>query len=113
METICLFVTVGLIMAVLFVGIGVCIGRLDKGELDRNRDLDSDISIGDGNRVSDNGCDKQMDAEEVINGLQDLRMALSEHEKEYLDYACDCVSRIDKLQKMIRRVQENGNSENN
>ncbi len=86
-------------MAVLFVGIGVCIGRLDKGELDRHRDLDSDISIGDGNRVSDNGCDKQMDAEEVINGLQDLRMALSYKEKEYLDYACECVEKVANLER--------------
>ena len=101
METICLFVTVGLVMAVLFVGIGVCIGRMDKDEFSGRRGLDSDISIGDGDRVSDNGFDKQMDAEEVINGLQYLRMSLSPKEKEYLDYACECVEKIERLNKYI------------
>ncbi|MBQ1296181.1 MAG: hypothetical protein IIY21_19195 [Clostridiales bacterium] len=48
----------------------------------------------------------QFDAEEVVNGLQTVRMALSRCEKEYLDYACECVLIVDKLQKMIEEVRK-------
>ena len=50
---------------------------------------------------------KQMDAEEVINGLQNLRMSLSWHEKEYLDYACGCVYKVDVLTKFIEQYEGN------
>lgn len=47
------------------------------------------------------------DAEEVINGLQNLRMSLSWHEKEYLDYACECVYKVDVLTKLIEQYEGN------
>ena len=58
---------------------------------------------------------KKMDAEEVVIGLQTVRMPLSRCEKEYLDYACECVLRIDKLQKMIDKVRngEGGKEDDN
>ena len=56
---------------------------------------------------------KKMDAEEVVIGLQTVRMPLSRCEKEYLDYACECVLRIGELQKMVDRVREGGNEDDN
>lgn len=47
---------------------------------------------------------KKFDAEEVVIGLQTIRMPLSRCEKEYLDYACDCVRIIGELQKIIEKA---------
>ena len=101
MEIIAVCATIGLLIGFALIGVGVIIGGMDKRKLNGTNNDDDCISIGDGDRVSDNGFDKQMDAEEVINGLQYLRMSLSPKEKEYLDYACECVEKIERLNKYI------------
>ena len=99
MEIYYFYITLGMIMATLFVGIGVGIGRLDKREHSERGNMDDNIPVGDGNRSGNNGHTERMDAEEVIDGLQDLRMALSRREQEYLDYACECVLKVENLER--------------
>jgi hypothetical protein len=98
-------------MAVCLVGIGVQLGRSDKGE--SNGDTDNRVCVPDGdrNRGSDIGHDSQIDPEEVIAGLQNLRMALSRNEKEWIDYACDCIQRINELQQIVREAREDDNDD--
>lgn len=55
-------------------------------------------------RSGDNRRDEHVDAEEVINGLQNIRMALSRNEREYLDYACECVLVREKLLEYYARL---------
>ena len=85
METGCIGFLLGALTSIVFVGIGVCFNRMDNRE---HNDQNS-------------GYIERMDAEEVINGLQTIRMGLSRQEKEYLDYAIECVLKIQKLQRMI------------
>ena len=68
---------------------------------DKLHGCDSDMRIYVPSRDRDRGrrdrCPEQVDAEEVVNGLQALRMALSPAEKEYLDYACECVLIVERI----------------
>ena len=71
---------------------GVIIGdMLDEREHDNDNDMRVYVPSRDRNRSGYHGCDQFFDAEEVVNGLQTVRMALSQREKEYLDYACESV----------------------
>ena len=99
-------ITLSLIMAVLLVGIGVTIGRNDKGESDGDSDTRIYVSSRDRDRSGNNGSNKRMEAEEVINGLQTIRMAASRQEKEYIDYACECVVIREKIfDKLIENMK--------
>lgn len=84
-------ITLGLIMAVLLVGIGVQIGKYDKefptGDDDvklyvRNRNRDR-------NRGGDHGQLEQMDPEEVTNILYLFRIGATAREKQVIDYLID------------------------
>ena len=83
----------GALMAIMFVGIGVVLDRFGKDDPKGQCELDNDIRVyvpcRNRNRGGDNTGVERLDAEEVINGLASLRMALSAQEKEYLDYACE------------------------
>ena len=99
-----------MIMAVLLVGIGVALGRMDKddnrgqcGADNHSNDMSDDRSR---DRSSNDGCLEQMDAEEVINGLQNLRMAASRTEKEYLDHAMVCVDQVARIEKYIKEHED-------
>ena len=88
--------------------LGLIVGVMISGMVKREHDNDTDTRVyipsRDRDRSGNNGRDEQMehkDAEEVINGLQTLRMALSQKEKEYLDYALKCVQTIQRLQRMV------------
>lgn len=73
------------IMAVLLVGIGVQIGRSDKGESDG----DNDIKLYVRNRDRDRSSVVRYSPEEVTSVLTVLRMGASEHEKQVIDYLMD------------------------
>jgi len=102
----CFGIFAGMIIAVIFIAGGALYAR----NTEKSNDLDSDCRIyvpcRDRDRRGNQSVLERMDAEEVIIGLQHLRMALSRSEKEYLDYACDCVLRISELRKMIEERRE-------
>ena len=88
METFCLFATVGMIMATLFVGIGVIIGDAHRCNKEQCGRLDNCRFLSDGgnrNRSRDNGSDIP-DREEIENVLYVLRLGASETEKKVIDY---------------------------
>jgi hypothetical protein len=89
MEINIFYITLTAIMAVLLVGIGVQIGRNDKGE--SNGDTDNRVCVPDGDRdrSGNNGRNKRMEAEEITSVLSVLRMGASAHEKEVIDYLMD------------------------
>lgn len=82
-------ITLSLIMAVLLVGIGVQIGRGDKGKLDGDNDTDIHIPDRDRSGGSDHGQLEQMDPEEIISVLYLLRIGASSREKQVIDYLID------------------------
>ena len=88
---------------------GFLLGRAARNH-DRRCKADSDIRLyiparcrG---RGGDNRCVEQVDDEQVINGLQNLRMSLSQQEREYLDYACERVLKCSRLNKWIEESEE-------
>ena len=107
MEMFCFGIFAGMILAVIFIAGGAVYASRDTK---RTNDVDSDCRVyvpcRDRDRSGNRSVLERMDAEEVIIGLQHLRMALSRSEKEYLDYACDCVLRISELRKMIEERRE-------
>ena len=110
MEVIILCVTITSIMAIMLVGIGVTLARMDKDDNHRqcgadnhSNDLSDDRSR---DWSSNDGCPEQMDAEEVINGLQNLRMSASRTEKEYLDRAMVCVNQVARIEKYIKEHED-------
>lgn len=82
-------ITLTAIMAVILVGIGVQLGRADKGE--SNGDSDNRVCVPDGdrNRGSDNGQLEQMDPEEVTAVLYLFRIGATSREKQVIDYLID------------------------
>lgn len=111
MEVIILCVTITSIMAIMLVGIGVSLARMDKDDCKRqcgadnhSNDMSDDRSR---DRSSNDGCNQQMDAEEVINTIQTIRVGASQTEKEALDYACECIYIRDRLLKYINEVKNN------
>lgn len=97
---------------------GVIVSVVNFGMDERERDSDNDMRIyvpsRSRNRGGDNGRDKRMETEEVINGLQTIRMAASRQEKEYIDYACECVAIREKIfDKLIENMKGEKNEERN
>ena len=90
--------------AVFGLIVGVLISVLVKRESDDDSDIRVYVPSRDRDRSGDNGDIESMDAEEVINGLQNIRMALSRNEKEYLDYACECILIREKLLEYYARL---------
>jgi hypothetical protein len=82
-------ITLSLVMAVILVGIGVQIGRGDKGELNNDSDVRIYIPDRDRHRGSDHGQLEQMDPEEIISVLYLLRIGASSREKQVIDYLID------------------------
>lgn len=52
-----------------------------------------------------NRSNSAMDAEEVISGLQSIRIPLSRQEQEYIDYACKCVEKVERVYAFINGVK--------
>lgn len=108
-------VMVGSLLTGLVIGafIGIVGDRLDDGHNQRQHGddncSDNDTPVRDGDRSCDHRVDTQLEAEEVTSGLQNLRMALGRKEKEYLDYALDCVERIEELKKLIKDARRGAN----
>lgn len=104
--SMCICLAVGALIVFVSIGIGVSYGRCDKGQHDSDSDIRIYIPMRDRNRCGNNGSNKRMEAEEVINGLQIIRMAASRQEKEYIDYACECVALREKiLDKLIENMK--------
>jgi hypothetical protein len=82
-------ITLGLIMAVLLVGIGVQIGRSDSRQLNDDSDVRIYVPDRDRNRGSDYGQPQQMDPEEVTNILYLFRIGATAREKQVIDYLID------------------------
>lgn len=89
MEWGCMGFLLGALTAIVFVGIGVCIGRNDKGESNGDTDNRVCVHCGDWNRSSDHGQPQQMDPEEVTAVLYLLRIGASSREKQVIDYLID------------------------
>ena len=103
-------VGIGMIISTVLVGLGVEIGQRHHTDV---LDADSDTLVyvphRDRDRGGGDGQDKQMDAQEVVNALQTIRMALSRTEKEAIDYAVECVVIREKLLRHIEQVQRGDN----
>lgn len=82
-------ITLTAIMAVLLVGIGVQIGRNDKGESNGDTDNRVCVHCGDWNRSRDHGHTEPMEPEEIISVLYLLRIGASSREKQVIDYLID------------------------
>lgn len=82
-------ITLTAIMAVLLVGIGVQLGRSDKGQLNDDSDIRIYIPDRDRNRSGNNGQPQQMDPEEVTAVLYLFRIGASSREKQVIDYLID------------------------
>lgn len=88
-EMLTLYIIIGMFISVILIGLGVSYGKYG-GESDYKDVLDEEEEE-----------DITSKEEEVISGLQTVRMGLTRQEKEYLDYAVDCVYRIGQLKQMI------------
>ena len=93
-EMMTLYIIIGMVISVILIGLGVNYGKYGK-ESDYHDYLDDEEEE-----------DIPSKEEEVISGLQVVRMGLSSQEKEYLDYAVDCVCRIGQLKQMIAERSE-------
>ena len=98
MEVIIFCVTITMIMAIMLVGIGVSLARMDKDDCKRqcradnhSNDMFDDRSR---DRSSNDGCPEQMDAEEVISILETLRLGSGRTEREAIDYATACIREV-------------------
>ena len=101
----------GWIIAIIFIGAGALINdKSNDRNTKRKLDDDSDVHIYIPKRskcwISNNRYVKQIDSEEIINGLQKLQKSTSLQEKIYLNYACNCVKKINDLQNIIKEVRE-------
>lgn len=108
--------SIGFLLGAICCLFGALVGRLsgdgdDKGKPDDDSDMRMYIPSRNRSGSGNNGNVKRMDAEEVVAGLGSLRMALSSKEKEYLDYACECVMTIKNLRGIVdeRRNQDDNN----
>ena len=87
MEIIVFCITLSLVMAVLLVGIGVTIGRCDKGELDG----DNDIKLYVRNRNRDRSSVGRYSAEEMIFVLNNIKRLTRGWEREILEGIIDYI----------------------
>lgn len=81
MEMGCIGFLLGALVAIVFVGIGVCFGRLDKGKL--SGDSNSDV-----HNPSDDREYRSVDrhtTEEMIQVLEVLRLGACRHERQILN----------------------------
>ena len=86
--SICLCLTVGALICFVFTGIGVCYGRYDKEQPNRDSDIRIYIPVRHRNR-SGNKRDSPPDAREIVDVLYMLRIAASSREKKVIDYLID------------------------
>ena len=92
MEMGCIGFLIGAIVCLVFVGIGVCFGRNDKGNIDGKLCDDSDMRLYVFNRHRDRGSnqrDNPPDTKEITDVLYMLRIAASQREKRVIDYLID------------------------
>ena len=91
-EGVCIGFLLGAIVCLVFVGIGVCFGRADKGtdkgELCDDTDIRVYIPVRRRGGCGDNGSDLPT-RQEVENVLRTLRMSACWTEKRVLDYLLD------------------------
>ena len=87
MEVVIICVTIGMVISVFFIGIGVVIGGMDKGQLNDNSD--SGLYIDRADSECD-GMDRHIPSPELIEMvLYNLRIVASQTEKEVIDYLLD------------------------
>jgi len=117
METIIFSATIGLILAIVFVGIGVAIGRNDKrvhkttlrrcdnsSHVCDRAPIMPDNNLGEYHEPVDCGQNLELDpkAEEMTIRLQTMRALANRTEKETIDYAIECVA----VRNMLERFFE-------
>ena len=102
------YIAIGFLAGALFAAIMILImtgGLHDMGKAERNGNTDSL----DTDNVADRdnrGVDRDnIDVEEVINTLNVLRMVTTGSETAKLDYAVECVEKVDRLHKWIGEVE--------
>ena len=110
MEMLCFGTLIGALFAIMLLMLGVIYDRIFEGKHDRGSG-GSDSGVGDPDMDcpsdrDNNGrinCGHHMEtyASEVINGLQNVRMSCSRQEKEYLDYAVECIMRVERVNSYI------------
>lgn len=87
MEVVIICITLGMVISVLFIGIGAVIGGMDQGKL--NRDSDSGL-YSDSSDGECDGMDRLIPSPELIEMvLYNLRIVASQTEKEVIDYLID------------------------
>lgn len=107
MEVIILCATITMIMAVLLVGIGVALARMDKDDCKRELDGDTNSNVHVCGRCRDRECDNGYDKpNEVIQVLSTIRTGASRTEKEALDYAIESVIVREKVERFLRKETE-------
>jgi len=91
-EWVCIGVLLGAVICLVFVGIGICFGRVDKGTDKRELCDDSDmriyIPVGRRGGCGYNGSDLPT-RQEIETVLRTLRMGACWTEKRVLDYLLD------------------------
>ena len=91
METGCIGFLLGALVAIVFCGIGVCFGRLDKSESADDRDI----------RIYSPSSDRQHrsvdrythTAEEMIQVLQMMRFGVCRYERDILNEVIDLIEK--------------------
>lgn len=87
METMIFCITLTSIVAILLIGIGVSIGRVDKGELHN----DSDIRIYHPRRSGDDRRLDRITPEEMSVVLYSMRSGASKYEKDVIDRVIEMI----------------------
>lgn len=103
----------GVLTAIIFVGIGVCFGRIDKrdnkGELDGDSDIRLYVPSRCGDRRGDNGRDKslEIDNETLAAYLRTMSViSVSHREAEFLKEAADRLEKGNNNDKDSKRSQD-------
>ena len=86
--SIAICITIGALIVFASIGIGVCFGRCDKGQLNDDSDVRTYVPIRDRNRCGNKRDDKP-DNKEIENVLYTLRIGASTREKRVIDYLID------------------------
>lgn len=109
MEIIALGFLVGMVTALVFIGVGVLWNdRTDKSKYDADCDIRLYVPSRNRDRRGNHGHHQQMDAEEVITGLKHIKLPLSGKEHDYIDYAIQCVDAIDELKGIVEEGTKKG-----
>lgn len=98
-ELLVIGAVIGAFICLICMMIGVVYDGNNKRQFQLNNNHDSSADERNRDRGSDNGSNLEL--EEQINALQNVRFALSANEREALEYAVESILIRDKLEKWL------------